>query len=66
MSGEPEFLHKATVLQIHLRTIESFGGSHGLRDEGAYESALLAAENRYFYENASLVECAAAYAYHLC
>ena len=42
-----------------------FGGSHGLRDEGALEAALLAAENRAFYEDADLITCAAVYAYHL-
>lgn len=61
-----EFLHKATVLHIHRRAIERFGGSFGLRDEGALESALMAAENRFFYEGVSLAECAAAYAFHLC
>jgi len=45
--------------------IEEFGGSHGLRDEGALESALVAAENREYYENADLATCAATYAYHL-
>jgi death on curing protein len=29
------------------------------------ESALTAAENRHHYENADLIACAAAYAYHL-
>lgn len=37
----------------------------GLRDEGALESALLAAENRAYYEEARLAVCAATYAYHL-
>jgi death-on-curing protein len=36
-----------------------------LRDEGARVSALVAAENREYYENASLATCAATYAYHL-
>jgi death-on-curing protein len=36
-----------------------------LRDEGALESALAAAENREHYENADLATCAATYAYHL-
>jgi death-on-curing protein len=31
----------------------------------ALESALVAAENREYYENASLATCAATYAYHL-
>jgi death-on-curing protein len=59
------FPRKQEVLDIHARLIEEFGGSHGLRDEGALESALVAAENREYYENADLATCAATYAYHL-
>jgi death on curing protein len=59
------FLRKQEVTDIQSRLIEEFGGSHGLRDEGALESALAAAENRAFYEGADLAVCAATYAYHL-
>ena len=59
------FLRKHEVLEIQHRLIEQFGGSHGLRDEGALESALLAVESRAFYENADVAACAATYAYHL-
>jgi death-on-curing protein len=59
------FLRKQEVIDIQNRLIEEFGGSHGLRDEGALESALGAVENRAFYEKADLVVCAATYAYHL-
>lgn len=59
------FLAKATLLEIHARAIEEFGGAAGILDEGALESALVAAENRYHYENADVAGCAAAYAYHL-
>jgi death-on-curing protein len=59
------FLQKDDVLRLHARLLELFGGSHGLRDEGALESALAAAENREHYENADLATCAATYAYHL-
>lgn len=59
------FLRKQESLDIHARLIEAFGGSHGLRNEGALESALAAAETREFYENADLATCAATYAYHL-
>ena len=48
------FLDKSAVLEIQSQLIERYGGIHGLRDEGALESAL-AAENRAHYENA-LVE----------
>lgn len=64
--GEPLiFISKDEVVELHARAIDAFGGSHGLRDEGALESALVAAENRHFYAEADTVGCAAAYAYHL-
>lgn len=59
------FLRKQEVLGIHAQAIAAFGGSPGLRDEGALESALTAVENRAYYENADLTTCAATYAYHL-
>jgi len=59
------FLRKQEALNIHAQSIEAFGGIHGLRDEGALESALAATENREYYENAGLATCAATYAYHL-
>ena len=59
------FPDKLDVLTIHARLIEETGGSSGLRDQGALESALAAAENRYNYENADLITCAATYPFHL-
>ena len=59
------FLRKQEVLEIHARLIEEFGGSHGLRDEGALESALTAAENRAHYASADVTTCAAVYAFHI-
>lgn len=59
------FPDKLDVLTVHARLIAETGGSIGLRDEGLLESALAAAENRYNYEDADLVTCAATYAYHL-
>jgi death-on-curing protein len=59
------FLTKLELLEIHRRAIDEFGGSQGLLNERALESALIAAENRAWYENADLVGCAAAYAFHL-
>lgn len=59
------FLTKEEVLELHAKVIEEFGGSTGLRDEGALESALFAAENRNYYESADLSACAATYAFHL-
>jgi len=62
---QAEFPELETVLKFHHILIERYGGSHGLRDQGALESALAAAQNRYFYEEADLATCAATYAYHL-
>ena len=59
------FVNKDEALELHHDSIERFGGSHGLRDEGAFESALFAAENRHYYENADLITCAATCAFHL-
>jgi len=59
------FLRKDELIEIQKKLIEEFGGTHGLRDEGALESALTAIENRAYYENADISICAATYAYHL-
>lgn len=59
------FLYRTEVVEIHKKLIEEFGGIHGMRDEGALESALASAENRAYYENADIAICAATYAYHL-
>jgi death on curing protein len=53
------------VLLIHGEIIRETGGSEGLRDAGALESALNAAENRLFYETGDLAILGATYAYHL-
>jgi len=59
------FPDKSAVLEIQSQLIEKYGGIHGLRDEGALESALNAAENRAYYENAPTEILAATYAFHL-
>ena len=59
------FIKKTKVIEYHARLTERFGGAHGLRDEGALESALAAAPNRHHYEGADIVKCAATYVYHL-
>ena len=53
------------VLTVHATLIAETGGTQGVRDEALLESALAAAENRYRYEAADVVSCAATYAYHL-
>jgi len=51
------------VLDLHKQAIEEFGGAHGLRDEAALESALMAAGQitrdqveRIFTQKVTLVE----------
>ena len=60
-----KFPNKLDVLTVHAMLIAETGGTSGLRDEALFESALAAAENRHRYEAADVVNCAAAYAYHL-
>lgn len=59
------FLSKQEVLDIHAKAIAEFGGAPGLRDEGALDAALAAAEHRHFHDNTDLAKCAATYAFHL-
>lgn len=59
------FPEKLDVLTVHATLIAETGGTSGLRDEALLESALAAAKNRYRYEAADAVSCAATYAYHL-
>lgn len=59
------FLSRQEIIYIHQQLINQFGGIHGLRDEGALESALTAAKNRAYYEHAGLAACAATYAWHI-
>lgn len=59
------FPEKSEILALQSELIEKFGGIHGLRDENGFESALAAAENRYYYETDDLAKLAATYAYHL-
>ncbi len=53
------------ALYLHDRTIREHGGTPGIRDEAALESALIAVLNRQLYEDATFIQCAATYAYHL-
>ncbi len=59
------FLTQEEVELTHVKVIEETGGSYGLRDAGTLESALKAAENRSYYEDAPLAVLGATYAFHL-
>jgi death-on-curing protein len=60
---EPVWLPVELVLAIHEKQLRRFGGPPGVRDQGALESALGRARNRWEYEQADLAGIAAAYAF---
>ena len=62
---EPVFLTREQIEEIHRDQINAFGGIHGLRDDGALESAIAQPMNVYFYGDGDLYEIAAAYAFHI-
>lgn len=64
-TGEPEFLRLEHVLALHRLSLDAHGGLDGIRDQGALESALMAAQNVWFYADGDVFDIAAAYAFHL-
>jgi death-on-curing protein len=64
---EPVFLSLDEVLEIHEQQIELYGGSHGLRDPGALESAVATPQATFGgeYLHGSLHLMAAAYLFHI-
>ena len=63
--AEIVFPQKSEIVKLQTELIKKFGGIRGIRDENGFESALTAAENRYYYETEDLAKLAATYAYHL-
>jgi death-on-curing protein len=63
----PNFLNLDDVLLLHADQIESFGGTHGVRDEGLLDSALAQPKVTFGEEllHPTVAEQAAAYLYHL-
>jgi death-on-curing protein len=64
-SNEPLWITYEQAIAIHSRQLRRFGGAPGLRDEGMLRSALERPINKWQYEQASLPELAAAYAFGL-
>lgn len=60
---EPVRLTGDFVKAIHEHQLRMFGGTPGIRNEGALESALGRARNRWVHEEADLAVLAAAYAF---
>ena len=61
------FLTLDDILESHQNQIETYGGSHGIRDIGLLESAVAQPEAIFggHYLHADIFEMAAAYLYHL-
>jgi death-on-curing protein len=60
------FLTVEDVLSLHEDAINTWGGTHGIRDRGLLESAVGAATNVALYDEAAdIYDVAAAYAYHV-
>ena len=61
------FLSLDDILESHQNQIDTYGGSHGIRDIGLLESAIAQPEASYGgqYLHADIFEMAAAYLYHL-
>jgi hypothetical protein len=55
---EPGFLSREIVDAIHEEQINAFGGLHGVRDENTLESAIMAAQNVYYYGGGDVYEVA--------
>ena len=62
---EPSWITYEQAIAIHSRQLRRFGGAAGLRDDGMLRSALERPVNKWSYEQASLPELAAAYAFGL-
>ena len=65
MEREPVFLNLEVTLQLHADSLDMFGGTDGIRDQGLIESALASARNSWLYGRSDTYGIAAAYAYHL-
>jgi death on curing protein len=63
--NEPLWITYEQAIAIHSRQLRRFGGAPGLRDEGMLRSALERPINKWQYEQVSLPELAAAYAFGL-
>lgn len=67
MDRAPEFLTLDDVLGFHQTQIERWGGSDGIRDRGALESAVMQPQASFDgeYLHDDLFSMAAAYAFHI-
>ena len=62
---EPRWILRETVLALHEQLLAEFGGLHGIRDEGLFDSALVRPRQQFAYDKRDLAALAAAYAFGL-
>lgn len=60
------FLSESAVIWMHDYLIRSYGGTAGIHSTALLDSALHQPLMERYYLNASLLEMAAAYAFHIC
>ena len=60
---EPHWLNYDDCINIHDSSLQHFGGSDGIRDQGLLESAISRPQQSYHYKEVSIFELAACYAY---
>jgi len=61
----PNFLTTDSVMKIHARSLDEFGGPGGIPDPGAVESAVMAVQNHFNYTGGDLFDLAAVLLWHL-
>ena len=64
-SGDPFFLKRSQVDQLHDLSLQRYGGQAGVREPGLVDSALASVKNTFFYGGGDLFDIAAAYAFHI-
>ena len=62
---DPAFLRVEDVEKLHAMALERFGGSEGLRDRNAFESAVHQPKKVFYYGGGDLFDMAAAYCCHI-
>jgi death-on-curing protein len=62
---EIPFLSVEAVLDLHADSLRQHGGSEGVRDAAALESAIAQPQNDFFYGGVDGCGIAAAYAFHI-
>jgi death on curing protein len=59
------FLSREVIMRLHGRSLAEHGGSDGLRDPAALESAIAQPQNDHHYGGADIFAVAASYAFHI-